>query len=149
MEKHMLKVRAGDSIYHKPSGYILRVGYVNTNSNCISTLGWPESYVDVKDCEIDEKCSDEEHIKLLRELASSKNGLRASEMAILTLYEMEIYVPFVGTTHKYVKSGKYYHVITEGRIEQTLQPVVIYKGLNNDVWVRPKDEFTDGRFVKL
>jgi hypothetical protein len=49
----------------------------------------------------------------------------------------------------HVKTGGAYQVICEGFIEATLQPVVVYRALKDQkVWVRPTDDFLDGRFVQ-
>ena len=50
-------------------------------------------------------------------------------------------------THKHVKSGKIYRVLsTDAIMESNLEKAVVYEGLNGQVWVRPFDEFMDGRF---
>lgn len=55
----------------------------------------------------------------------------------------------VGATYRHRKTGNYYEVIAVGRIEATLEKVVIYTrllGTDRNVWVRPMLEFVDGRF---
>jgi hypothetical protein len=54
----------------------------------------------------------------------------------------------VGETYRHRKSGRYYEVVAVGTIEATMTPCVIYKGhyAERHVWVRPLDEFMDGRF---
>ena len=50
----------------------------------------------------------------------------------------------------HVKSGGTYEVVAVGRIEADLSPVVIYRSdKDGTVWVRPIDEFEDGRFKCL
>ena len=45
------------------------------------------------------------------------------------------------------RKGGVYNVIATGRIEATLEPCVVYMAeKDNRVWVRPYDEFNDGRF---
>lgn len=52
-------------------------------------------------------------------------------------------------THRHRKGGLY-RMIARGRIESTLEPCVIYEGLEGGlVWVRSEDEFSDGRFAAL
>lgn len=51
---------------------------------------------------------------------------------------------------QHVKSGGFYRIVTWGRIEADLSEVVIYRAeKDGTVWVRPKDEFFDGRFVRV
>jgi hypothetical protein len=48
----------------------------------------------------------------------------------------------------HVKSGVKYRVLCEGMIEKTLTRCIIYENIETKmVWVRPYDEFHDGRFV--
>lgn len=49
----------------------------------------------------------------------------------------------------HLKSGGHYRVIGLGKIEANLEDVYIYEALRNQtLWVRPKAEMEDGRFVK-
>jgi hypothetical protein len=52
-------------------------------------------------------------------------------------------------THRHVKSGGLYVVMCEGKLEKDCSNVVIYRGQDGDVWVRPSIEFYDGRFETL
>ena len=52
-------------------------------------------------------------------------------------------------THTHVKSGGKYRVLYHGILEKTLSPVVIYQGEDGVVWVRPDEEFYDGRFKPI
>ncbi len=55
-----------------------------------------------------------------------------------------------GARWRHRKSGGLYKVLAVGRIEATLAPCVIYQAeAGGDVWVRPYDEFTDGRFERI
>ena len=48
----------------------------------------------------------------------------------------------------HVKTGGRYILIGEGVIEKTNTPCVMYTSiLGGPIWVRPTDEFHDGRFV--
>lgn len=47
------------------------------------------------------------------------------------------------------KKGRYYQVIGEGINEATATPVVIYKNDMGITWVRPSEEFYDGRFTPI
>lgn len=58
----------------------------------------------------------------------------------------------IGSVWQHLKTGNFYEVIsTQGRIEATGRDAVIYKSCdypkNSPWWVRPIDEFMDGRFV--
>ena len=49
----------------------------------------------------------------------------------------------------HLKSGGLYRVIGLGKIEANLEDVYIYEAMRNQtLWVRPKAEMEDGRFVK-
>ena len=52
-------------------------------------------------------------------------------------------------THLHIKSGNEYRVIAIGLIEATLHPCVVYDDKKGNVWIRPKPEFDDGRFMPL
>jgi hypothetical protein len=45
-------------------------------------------------------------------------------------------------TYKHFK-GTTYEVIAIGKHSETMEELVIYKNQNNDVWVRPKEMFSD------
>ncbi|MEM8776843.1 MAG: DUF1653 domain-containing protein [Pseudomonadota bacterium] len=49
-------------------------------------------------------------------------------------------------THRHRK-GQYYRVVAEGVNENDRVPVVIYDDKEGAVWVRPRSEFYDGRFL--
>jgi hypothetical protein len=52
-------------------------------------------------------------------------------------------------THRHVKSGKLVRVITlEGVIEATMAAAAIYDEADGTTWIRPLEEFNDGRFVE-
>ncbi len=52
-----------------------------------------------------------------------------------------------GVYYQHVKTGHIYQVITTGFIEANLTPCVVYRSISsNTVWVRPLEEFNDGRF---
>jgi hypothetical protein len=52
-------------------------------------------------------------------------------------------------THKHLKTGNLYTLIGYGKHSETLQEVAIYQDLDNQLWVRPKEMFNDGRFKLL
>lgn len=49
---------------------------------------------------------------------------------------------------RHVKTGHIYDIVTFALIEKDLTPVVVYRSRvwKNQVWIRPLDEFFDGRF---
>jgi predicted HAD superfamily Cof-like phosphohydrolase len=55
----------------------------------------------------------------------------------------------MGDIYRHYKGGLY-ELLAEGKNEATLTDVVIYRSCQKgDVWVRPKEEFFDGRFEKV
>lgn len=61
-------------------------------------------------------------------------------------------------TYRHVKTGRVYIVVALGRNELTLEEVVVYAAVDRwteyryslqDVWVRPRAEFEDGRFDEV
>ena len=57
----------------------------------------------------------------------------------------------LGVTHKHKKRGSFYTKIGEASLQSTAEisegtPLVIYRGEDGRLWVRPRDEFEDGRF---
>lgn len=59
-------MRAGDHVYHEPSGETWVVAYVTGDDLC--PCGWPESLARVADCTLVKSCSDDEHRSILEEL---------------------------------------------------------------------------------
>jgi hypothetical protein len=53
-----------------------------------------------------------------------------------------------GMRVRHIKSGGQYYIVSKGKIEKTLEEVMIYCSVEraDDVWVRPLTEFCDGRF---
>lgn len=54
--------------------------------------------------------------------------------------------PYGGMEVRHVKTGRDYIVLCTATIEATMTPAVVY-GNGDQMWVRPLDEFCDGRFV--
>jgi hypothetical protein len=51
---------------------------------------------------------------------------------------------------RHVKTGGIYVELMRGKLEATLEPVVIYESVSGgEIWVRPAAEFDDGRFEKI
>ena len=54
--------------------------------------------------------------------------------------------PYGGMEVRHVKTGRDYIVLCMATIEATMTPAVVY-GHGDQMWVRPLDEFCDGRFI--
>jgi hypothetical protein len=61
----------------------------------------------------------------------------------------------LGDIVEHLKTGNLYLVFAFGKIESTLEDSVVYVEAsksgalrNGNVWIRPRKEFYDGRFVK-
>ena len=54
-----------------------------------------------------------------------------------------------GDVVRHLKTGNVYQIITDARLESTLEDVFVYRALaaEKSTWVRPKGEMQDGRFV--
>lgn len=70
-----MSIRTGDAVLHKPSGEDWLVAYVQ--GEYLAWCGWPEGEALLTDCELIRACTDEQHWKLVREIAASASGARA------------------------------------------------------------------------
>lgn len=117
------------------------------------TLSWEESDL----LKIFEKCvsaemragdSLDQRAKVIRKLGFfGVRSLRTEKiLKVLESYERldEDFKP----THLH-KKGRHYQVIGEGIIEETGTPAVIYKNDAGMTWIRPAEEFYDGRFTPI
>lgn len=68
---------------------------------------------------------------------------------LLSLLEPYRETVTVGSKWLHLKSKHTYEVIAVGCLESSLTTVVVYKGSEGLVWVRPITEFLDGRFVAI
>lgn len=75
-------IRCGDHVHHKPTGEDWVVAYVD--GDYLAWCGWPEGEAKLADCTLIKACSDEEHLKQLRECAASsgKRAIRAKDELI-------------------------------------------------------------------
>lgn len=64
-----MRIRTGDTVYHRPTGETWLVAYVEDDGRYLAPCGWPFCLAPVTDCELREAASDEDSMKLLRELA--------------------------------------------------------------------------------
>lgn len=60
-------MRTGDHVLHRPSGETWVVAYVRGDD--IASCGWPIHLARTSDCELVKAATDDEHSKLLREMA--------------------------------------------------------------------------------
>jgi len=60
--------RTGDTVLHKPTGECWLVALCEGDD--LSWCGWPEGWAKASDCELIKVASDEEHLKLLRDIAA-------------------------------------------------------------------------------
>lgn len=65
----MEKFRAGDSVYHSPSRETWTVAY--HDGDYIAWVGWPPGEAKTKDCTLVSRATDEEHRKLLEDMAKT------------------------------------------------------------------------------
>ena len=53
-----------------------------------------------------------------------------------------------GQTLKHRKTGGFYRILYDAKIEATLEDVYVYEALiNPSIWIRPVSEMEDGRFI--
>lgn len=62
----------------------------------------------------------------------------------------------IGDTVEHLKTGNLYYILGYGKLEQTLEPMVVYVDatkngplMGNMPWIRPRKEMYDGRFLKI
>ncbi len=70
------KIKAGDTILHRPSGEKWLVAA--TRRDELVCYGWPESIAKLDDCDLIESCTDEEHIAVLMEVSRSRTSVRSN-----------------------------------------------------------------------
>lgn len=66
--------RAGDHVFHRPTGETWVVAYCEGDD--LAWCGWPDGLARTSDCEIVKRCSDEEHVAWLRQIADGAGGHR-------------------------------------------------------------------------
>lgn len=79
-------LRAGDHVFHRPSRETWVVAYVDGPS--LAWCGWPAGEAKISDCTLLKRCSDAEHLSILRELATS--GGRRAGIAQRTLAAFQL-----------------------------------------------------------
>lgn len=63
--------RCGDHVHHSPSGEDWVVAHVS--NNMLAWCGWPGGMAKLEDCRVIHRCTEEEHLKLVNEIASMGN----------------------------------------------------------------------------
>ena len=63
------RFRTGDVVRHIPSGEKWLVAWADTSE--VVCCGWPESIAKASDCHLERAATDEEHLDLLKRIASS------------------------------------------------------------------------------
>jgi hypothetical protein len=59
--------RCGDTVFHRPSKETWCVSYADQERDELSWVGWPEGYAKLSDCDLVQRCSDEDHVAAVRE----------------------------------------------------------------------------------
>ena len=55
-----------------------------------------------------------------------------------------------GQKLQHLKTGEFYRILHLAKIEASLEDVYVYEALiNHTVWIRPKLEMEDGRFIPI
>jgi hypothetical protein len=55
-----------------------------------------------------------------------------------------------GQKLQHVKTGGFYRILHLAKIEATLEDAYVYEALiNHTIWIRPKLEMEDGRFISI
>ena len=60
--------RCGDHVYHEPTEEEWVVAHVDGDK--LAWCGWPAGMANLSDCKVIMRCSDEEHMKLVNEIAN-------------------------------------------------------------------------------
>lgn len=70
---------------------------------------------------------------------------------LILMSRKDRYEDMRGTLYRHLKTGGHYYVETdEATIEKTGERAVVYTSVKDGrVWVRPFDEFNDGRFERV
>ena len=73
-------MRCGDVVRHIPTGEEWLVAYADHDSGYMAAAGWPQERARISDCEIVERCSDDEHadhVKAWAARSTSDHRVRA------------------------------------------------------------------------
>ena len=81
----MQDIKAGDHVFHEPSGETWVVAHVS--NNMLAWCGWPAGMTKLEDCKLVKSCTHDEHVDMLIELAGMQDDFRG-EHARRTLKQM-------------------------------------------------------------
>ena len=65
----MSEIKTGDTVFHGPTKEKWIVAVVDSDRGQLSWCGWPKGWADIGDYTLVKSCSDEDRIKLLKEMA--------------------------------------------------------------------------------
>lgn len=80
--------RAGDSVFHRPSGetWVLACDELDGE---VMQAGWPESYAKASDCELKRAVTDEKRLEWLADVSKSRDDRgQPSRRARLAFYQL-------------------------------------------------------------
>lgn len=67
-------MRTGDIVFHRPTGETWTVACVRDDR--LSWCGWPEGTADLVECDLLQECSDDDHWRLVEEIAQVRGDHR-------------------------------------------------------------------------
>lgn len=84
-------LRCGDYVRHRPNGEELLVAWAE--GDWLSWFGWPPGQARVDDCDVLERCSDEEHAARVQQIVDSGSDRNESSLrpTVLRLYRPELW----------------------------------------------------------
>jgi transcriptional regulator with XRE-family HTH domain len=88
----------------------------------------------------------------VRTVSGIETGERkVSKVVELAMAALGAAAPNLDTpTHRHVKTGGLYWIVSEATVEATMDQVVVYRSLSTGLWwTRPRAEFFDGRFEAI
>lgn len=66
--------RCGDTVHHRPSGEDWLVAYADPARDELAWCGWPPGVAKLSDCDLVERCTDEEHAALVAQILRMPGG---------------------------------------------------------------------------
>ena len=80
--------RAGDHVLHRPSGETWVLAYVDGDH--LAWCGWPAGEAKISDCELVRRATDDEHTRLLRDLAKGEDKRASRARSAISQPERKI-----------------------------------------------------------
>lgn len=68
-----MQIDTADAVLHRPSGEKWLVAVVKSENDELIPCGWPLSFARLSDCELVRAATDEQRMKLLREMAEMRD----------------------------------------------------------------------------